>query len=52
MSDSRSLLVLFGSQSGNAEDMASQVGKAASKYGLEAIVKGCLLYTSPSPRDP
>ena len=40
MSDSRSLLVLFGSQSGNAEDMASQIGKAASKYGLEAIVKG------------
>jgi sulfite reductase alpha subunit-like flavoprotein len=40
MSNSRSLLVLFGSQSGNAEDVASQVGKAASKYGLEAIVKG------------
>ena len=40
MSGSRSLLVLFGSQSGNAEDVASKVGKAASKYGLEAIVKG------------
>ena len=40
MSGSRSLLVLFGSQSGNAEDVASKVGKAASKYGLEATVKG------------
>jgi|TARA_B110000467_G_scaffold70298_1_gene63875 flavodoxin/succinate dehydrogenase/fumarate reductase-like Fe-S protein len=40
MSGNRSLLVLFGSQSGNAEDMASKIGKAASKYGLDAIVKG------------
>jgi len=40
MSANRSLLVLFGSQSGNAEDLASKVGKAASKYGLEATVKG------------
>ena len=40
MSAVRSLLVLFGSQSGNAEDVASKVGKAASKYGLEATVRG------------
>ena len=40
MSGNRSLLILFGSQSGNAEDVASKVGKAASKYGLEATVKG------------
>ncbi|MCP2502539.1 MAG: flavodoxin domain-containing protein [Candidatus Thalassarchaeaceae archaeon] len=40
MSDNRSLLVLFGSQSGNAEDVASKIGKAASKYGLDATVKG------------
>jgi flavodoxin/succinate dehydrogenase/fumarate reductase-like Fe-S protein len=40
MSADRSLLVLFGSQSGNAEDMADQIGKAASKYNLEATVKG------------
>ncbi|MBT3356920.1 MAG: hypothetical protein HN401_00980 [Euryarchaeota archaeon] len=40
MSADRSLLVLFGSQSGNAEDMAVQIGKAASKYNLEATVKG------------
>jgi flavodoxin/succinate dehydrogenase/fumarate reductase-like Fe-S protein len=33
-------LVLFGSQSGNAEDVASKIGKAASKYGLDATVKG------------
>ena len=40
MSDNRSLLVLFGSQSGNAEDVASKIGKAASQYGLDATVKG------------
>ncbi len=40
MSGNRSLLVLFGSQSGNAEDVASKVGKNASKYGLDASVKG------------
>ena len=40
MSAVRSLLVLFGSQSGNSEDVASKIGKAASKYGLEATVKG------------
>ena len=40
MSAVRSLLVLFGSQSGNSEDVASKIGKSASKYGLEATVKG------------
>ena len=40
MSAGRSLLVLFGSQSGSSEDVASKIGKAASKYGLEATVKG------------
>ena len=40
MSAVRSLLVLFGSQSGNAEDLASKIGKLAPKYGLEATVKG------------
>jgi flavodoxin len=40
MSAVRPLLVLFGSQSGNSEDVASKIGKAASKYGLEATVKG------------
>ena len=40
MSAVRSLLVLFGSQSGNSEDVASKIGKSASEYGLEATVKG------------
>ena len=40
MSAVRPLLVLFGSQSGNAEDLASKIGKLAPKYGLEATVKG------------
>ena len=40
MSAGRTLLVLFGTQSGNAEDLAVQIGKAAGKYNLEAIVKG------------
>ncbi|MBT4059174.1 MAG: hypothetical protein HOE69_02575 [Euryarchaeota archaeon] len=40
MDGDRSLLVLSGSQSGNAEGVAAKVGKSASDYGLEATVKG------------
>ena len=46
MSDPRSILILYGSQSGNSEDIAIQTGKAAVEHNLF-----CLLYTSPSPRD-
>ena len=34
----RSLLILFGSQSGNAEALAAKFAKQASAYGLEADV--------------
>tara|TARA_B100001750_G_scaffold95113_1_gene75009 strand:+ start:2134 stop:4074 length:1941 start_codon:yes stop_codon:yes gene_type:complete len=36
----RSLLVLFGSQSGNSEAVAAKVAKEASDYSLETTVKG------------
>ncbi|MBC87761.1 MAG: hypothetical protein CMB12_00545 [Euryarchaeota archaeon] len=34
----RTLNILFGSQSGNSEDLASKIGKQASSYGLESTV--------------
>jgi len=40
MGGDRSLLVLFGTQSGNSEDLCAKIGKSASTYGLEATVKG------------
>jgi len=40
MDGDRRVLVLSGSQSGNAEGVASIVGKSASNYGLDATVKG------------
>ena len=40
MDGDRSLLILFGSQSGNSEDLCAKMGKSASTYGLEATVKG------------
>ena len=39
MSDS-SLLILFGSESGNAEDLASIAEKQAKSQGLSPTVKG------------
>ena len=39
MSDS-SLLILFGSESGNAEDLASIAEKQAKTQGLSPTVKG------------
>ena len=59
-SGDRSLEVLFGSQSGNAEGLASKIAKIAKSYGLQGSVhdmdgfdfnslsskKSCLLYTS------
>ena len=39
MSDNSPLLILFGSQSGNSEEIATQAGKAASSHGLLATVK-------------
>ena len=39
MSDS-SLLILFGSESGNAEDLASIAEKQAKNQGLSPSVKG------------
>ena len=37
-SGDRTLNILFGSQSGNSEDLASKIGKQASSYGLESTV--------------
>ena len=34
------MLVLFGSETGNAEDLAFDTGKKAEDYGLDADVKG------------
>ena len=34
----RSLHILFGSQSGNSEDLASKIGKKSATYGLDATV--------------
>jgi len=39
MSDARSLLILYGSQSGNSEEVAIEAGKESSKYNLHATVK-------------
>ena len=39
MSD-RKLLVLFGTETGNAEDLAFDAGKSSTDYDLEAEVKG------------
>ena len=40
MSDARSLLILYGSQSGNSEEVAIQAGKESANYNLKAIVRG------------
>ena len=39
MSDNSPLLILFGSQSGNSEEIATQAAKAATSHGLLATVK-------------
>ena len=39
MSNARSLLILYGSQSGNSEEIAVQAGKSAASHGLLATVK-------------
>ena len=39
MDGDRSLLILFGSQSGNSEGVCVKVSKMASKYGLEPTIK-------------
>ena len=35
----------------NYKEYVDNVKPIAEKYGGEYIVRGCLLYTSPSPRD-
>ena len=40
MSTKLPLLILYGSQSGNAEDLCSKAAKEAKSYGLEPIIKG------------
>ena len=46
------VLVLYYSMYGHIETMARAVAEGASKVdGAEVVVKRCLLYTSPSPRD-
>jgi sulfite reductase (NADPH) flavoprotein alpha-component len=39
MSDALPILILYGSQSGNSEEIAVQAGKAAISHGLTATVK-------------
>ena len=39
MSDNRSILILYGSQSGNSEDIAIQTGKAAIEHNLNPTVR-------------
>ena len=39
MSDPRSILILYGSQSGNSEDIAIQTGKAAIEHNLQPSVR-------------
>jgi sulfite reductase (NADPH) flavoprotein alpha-component len=39
MSDPRSILILYGSQSGNSEDIAIQTGKAAIEHNLQPAVR-------------
>ena len=39
MSEPRSILILYGSQSGNSEELAEQAGKACTNHGLNASVK-------------
>ncbi|MCP2503499.1 MAG: flavodoxin domain-containing protein [Candidatus Thalassarchaeaceae archaeon] len=34
------ILILFGTETGNSEELADQSGRLASEYGLEAIIKG------------
>ena len=39
VSEPRSILILYGSQSGNSEELAEQAGKACTNHGLNASVK-------------
>ena len=36
----KSLLVLFGTETGNAEDLAFDIGKKSLEFGFETEVKG------------
>ena len=40
MSASGEILILFGSETGNAEELAFEAGSMASNYELQATVKG------------
>ena len=40
LSDGLPLLILFGSQSGNAEDLAASAAKQGNSFGLSSTVKG------------
>ena len=40
MTDEKQLLILFGSETGNAEDLAFLAGELAENFELEAVVKG------------
>ena len=39
MSGARSILILYGSQSGNSEEVAIQTGNAALKHDLQPTVR-------------
>ena len=39
VSEPRSILILYGSQSGNSEELAEKAGKACTNHGLNASVK-------------
>ena len=36
----KDILILFGTETGNAEDLADQAGNEANKYDLEADIRG------------
>ena len=40
MSAELPLLILFGSQSGNAEDLSAKAAKEAKSFGIQATIKG------------
>ena len=40
VADDLPLLILFGSQSGNAEDLSSKAAKEAKSFGIQATIKG------------
>ena len=45
------ILVLYYSRHGHVKMLADQIALGIESTGVEARLRTCLLYTSPSPRD-